>query len=79
VRLLLEQNVDIESFAARQEMLKNALIIMEDALRLLDEADCPADVGAHLDLAICRLRDGLQECSTDLDIARTFPAARMAK
>lgn len=46
---------------AQQEMLRRALIFMEDALRLLDEADCPADVGAHLDLAIWRLRDCIPE------------------
>jgi hypothetical protein len=42
---------------ARQEMLRRALALMEDALELLDKADCSADVGAHLDLAIWRLRE----------------------
>ena len=28
---------------------------MHSALELLDHADSPADIGAHLDLAICRL------------------------
>jgi hypothetical protein len=42
---------------ARQEMLRKALAYMEDALLLLDEAACSADVGAHLDLAIWRLKE----------------------
>jgi hypothetical protein len=49
--------VEKTTLAARQEMLRRALALMEDALDLLDDADCSADVGAHLDLAICRLRD----------------------
>ena len=35
--------------------LVEARTLMEEALRLLDEAGASADVGAHLDLAICRL------------------------
>ena len=38
-----------------------ALAHMEEALELLDGCNAPADVGAHLDLAICRLRDVLAE------------------
>ncbi len=33
-----------------------ALQLMEEALELLDQCDAPADIGAHLDLAIQRLR-----------------------
>ena len=33
-----------------------ALRLMEAALGILDEHGAPADIGAHLDLAICRLR-----------------------
>ena len=33
-----------------------ALKLMEEALELLDRCDGAADIGAHLDLAICRLR-----------------------
>ena len=36
-----------------------ALTAMESALRILDEAGAPPDVGAHLDLALCRLRASL--------------------
>lgn len=37
--------------------LQSAMANMRAALELLDSAGAPADVGAHLDLAICRLRD----------------------
>lgn len=37
--------------------LHSAMASMVAALELLDEAGAPADVGAHLDLAICRLRE----------------------
>ena len=37
--------------------LGRALLQMESALHLLDEAGAPADIGAHLDLALSRLRE----------------------
>lgn len=37
-----------------------ALDLLEEALQILDDADAPADIGAHADLAICRLRDALE-------------------
>lgn len=41
-----------------------ALALMEQALELLDRCDTGLDAGAHLDLAICRLRAALQSgCS----------------
>jgi hypothetical protein len=39
--------------------LEEALRYMQSALKLLDDANCSADIGAHLDLAICRLRETL--------------------
>lgn len=36
-----------------------ALARMEQALALLDACDAPGEVGANLDLAICRLREVL--------------------
>ena len=33
----------------------NALVLMRRALAMLDEAACPTDIGAHLDLAAARL------------------------
>ena len=35
---------------------EQALLLMEQALQILDSNQCPADIGAHLDLAINRLR-----------------------
>lgn len=33
--------------------------IMEAALEMLDTGNYPAEIGAHLDLALCRLREHL--------------------
>lgn len=41
------------------EQFTRAIIHMETALRLLDAAKAPLDVGAHLDFATCRLREFL--------------------
>jgi hypothetical protein len=38
------------------DALREALQLMESALDLLDLAGAPAQIGAHLDLAICELR-----------------------
>jgi hypothetical protein len=38
-----------------------ALALMEQALELLDRCDGAIDVGAHLDLAICRLREAIND------------------
>jgi hypothetical protein len=37
----------------------DALALLEEALCMLDELGMPADIGAHVDLAICRLRERL--------------------
>lgn len=39
------------------EKLAKALQLMEQALKLIDEAGGPDDVGAHLDLAISRVKE----------------------
>ena len=39
------------------EPLSHALAHMQDALKLLDEAKAPEDIGAYLDLAIARLTE----------------------
>lgn len=44
-----------------REELQSAFDKMYAALELLDRASAPADVGAHLDLAICRLRDVIRQ------------------
>jgi hypothetical protein len=38
-----------------------ALMRMEEALQLLDTCELPIEAAAHLDLAICRLRDNLKQ------------------
>ena len=54
------------SSGTRERQLRNALRLMRDALQLLDETECSADVGAHLDLAICRLSDLLPRSGSDV-------------
>ena len=54
------------SFSSNEEKLEKALICMESALQLLDESDAPADVGAHLDMSISRLKDVMSESSPKL-------------
>jgi hypothetical protein len=42
---------------SRESQLAKALQLMQRALGLIDEADAPADIAAHLDLAIIRLTE----------------------
>lgn len=44
-----------------------ALRLIEDALDLLDRSGAPADIGAHLDLARCRLNAVLAELDDQND------------
>lgn len=37
--------------------LRGALRLMKSALAKLDAAEAPAEIGAHLDLVICRLEE----------------------
>jgi hypothetical protein len=48
------------------EAFEKALSYMEVALELLDGAGAPADIGAHLDLALCRLREVLASTETEV-------------
>ena len=43
-----------------KSQLTDALQLMQRALSLIDEADGPDDVGAHLDLAIARLNEWIE-------------------
>lgn len=55
----------------------DALKHLEAALELLDGANAPAQIGAHVDLAICQLRDAFALRPERPDIAqadRDFPA-----
>ena len=45
--------------AVAGDLISGALNPMMSALRTLDECDSPGDIGAHLDLAIARLREHL--------------------
>jgi hypothetical protein len=49
------------------EELQSALTHMKAALDLLDQADASGNVGAHLDLAICRLELLIQQVASDLE------------
>ena len=50
---------------------EEALDLMRSALAILDETESPADIGAHLDLAICRLQE---ELDTSEHISFKLPA-----
>lgn len=41
----------------REEALAEALGHLRTALELLDRAEAPGQIGAHVDLAICQLQD----------------------
>lgn len=69
-------DVDLESMRWGAEMSEPAigslqqegaaaLDLMVRALELLDNCDGAMDVGAHLDLAICRLRDAIQNAGPE--------------
>ena len=42
-------------------LMAEAMVQLQKALQLLDESDAPADIGAHVDLAICRLGERLKD------------------
>ncbi|HET6536470.1 MAG TPA: hypothetical protein VFG41_09840 [Sphingomicrobium sp.] len=46
-----------EATIGRQAMLAEALLQLKSALQLLDSTDAPANIGAHIDLAIYQLAD----------------------
>ena len=57
------------------DLLEAALRQMERALELLDQAGAPAHIGAHLDLAICELRDTFEDRPPDA-LSRLRPDLR---
>jgi len=69
-----EASVESGSSEAREQQLRNALSLMRNALQMLDEAECSAEVGAHLDLAICRLTDLLPRSASDVALDPEPPA-----
>jgi hypothetical protein len=49
------------STKSKEERASEALKLMLQALALLDRNEGPADVGAHLDLAIHRLQESIEK------------------
>lgn len=45
-----------------------ALQLLRDGLAILDENAAPGEIGAHLDLAICRLEAQLAEAELSLQV-----------
>lgn len=51
-----------------------ALALMQHALAMLDESQAPAQIGAHLDLAIIRLQEHLSDASAAAEeFSRSIP------
>lgn len=50
--------------------LGHALANMSEALLLLDASGCPADIGAHLDLSIQRLRQHLGTVGQSAEVVK---------
>ena len=46
-----------------ESKLADAMALMQRALQLLDQTQAPADIGAHLDLAIVRLGEATAQAS----------------
>ena len=42
---------------AQARVIKDVIDTLEDALAKLDRIEAPADIGAHVDRALCRLRE----------------------
>lgn len=72
----LEPMLTHKSFQTDQEKLQNALLCMDAALQLLDDANAPAHIGAHLDMAICRLKDSLRRSASEIPRLQRSKIAR---
>ena len=53
--------MESELLSSPRDDAKAALALLEQALNLIDRFDGPGEVGAHVDLAIHRLRDAIPE------------------
>ena len=61
-----------------ESKLADAMALMQRALQLLDETQAPADIGAHLDLAIVRLGEATARasgCQAQTDLSAPAPIA----
>jgi hypothetical protein len=56
--------------ATRQTMMQSALQHIQSAIELLDQAEAPGQIAAHLDLALHQLADTL---GVDLEAGLDFP------
>lgn len=52
----------------RRKMLRGACEHLRSALDLLDCAEAPAHIGAHVDLAVHQLEDAISSCLADLAV-----------
>lgn len=52
--------------------LESAKLHLATALELLDAAGAPADIGAHVDMALCRIGELLLESSSQQKQARPY-------
>jgi len=43
-----------------RQLMSRAAELLEEALELLDEANAPGHIGAHVDLGLCCIRDNLE-------------------
>jgi hypothetical protein len=41
--------------------MTDVLQLLESALQIMDDCDAPGHIGAHVDLALCQLREHLDE------------------
>ena len=65
-----------ESPRLAEAKLADAMMLMQQALQLLDETQAPGDIGAHLDLAIVRLSQAIPNASchlTERDVSMPVP------
>jgi len=46
-----------DSDQVRQQMLTDALIHLQSAIKMLDGADAPGHIAGHVDLALCQLKE----------------------
>jgi hypothetical protein len=62
---------DTASLPEDGSSLENALALMKTALVLLDEAEAPSHIGAHLDLAICQLSEIIDDRLPQAEVPRS--------
>ncbi len=62
-QLSWETHVDTKHDPGREKLYLDALQLIQSSIRLLDRANAPGHIAAHLDLALHQLEDAIeQEC-----------------